>query len=81
MAHYQHCFYTGLKNMVHGHQVKLAKLSMCLTNQALSHECVQEWIYIDVFLTLALVWCEWSASRSGCFTFGERTLHTNWIGS
>jgi hypothetical protein len=38
-------------------------------------------IYIHVFLTLALDGVEWSASRSGRFTPGERARNTHWIGS
>jgi hypothetical protein len=37
-------------------------------------------VYIHIFLTLALAGGEWSASRSGCFTPGERTPGTHWIG-
>jgi hypothetical protein len=37
-------------------------------------------VYIHVFLTLALGGDEWSASRSGRFTPGERAPGTNWIG-
>jgi hypothetical protein len=33
-----------------------------------------------VFLTSALVGGEWSASRSGRFTPGERAPGTDWIG-
>jgi hypothetical protein len=33
-----------------------------------------------VFLTLALVGGEWSASRPGRFTLGERASGTHWIG-
>jgi hypothetical protein len=33
-----------------------------------------------IFLTTALVGGEWSASRSGRFTPGERTPGTHWIG-
>jgi hypothetical protein len=36
-----------------------------------------EWI----FLTSALVGGEWSASRNGRFTAGERAPGTHWIGS
>jgi hypothetical protein len=32
------------------------------------------------FLTSALVGGEWSASHSGRFTTGERSLSTHWIG-
>jgi hypothetical protein len=37
-------------------------------------------IYIHIFLTLALVGGEWSASRPGRFTSEERNLGTHWIG-
>jgi hypothetical protein len=37
--------------------------------------------YIHVFLTLALDGVEWSASRFGRYTFGERARNTHWIGS
>jgi hypothetical protein len=37
-------------------------------------------VYIHVFLTLALVGGEWSASRLGRFTPGERAPGTHWIG-
>jgi hypothetical protein len=37
-------------------------------------------VYIHIFLTLALVGGEWSASRPSLFTPGERTLGTRWIG-
>jgi hypothetical protein len=33
-----------------------------------------------VFLTSALAGCEWSASRPGRFTPGERAPATHWIG-
>jgi hypothetical protein len=35
---------------------------------------------VDVFLTSELVEGEWSASRSGRFTSGERAPGTHWIG-
>jgi hypothetical protein len=37
-------------------------------------------VYIHIFLTSALAGGEWSASRSGRFTPGERALSTHWIG-
>jgi hypothetical protein len=37
-------------------------------------------IYIHIFLTSALVGCEWLASRLGRFTTGERAFGTHWIG-
>jgi hypothetical protein len=37
-------------------------------------------VWIHTFLTLALVEGEWSASRPGCFTLGERAPGTHWIG-
>jgi hypothetical protein len=39
---------------------------------------VDAWIHI--FLTSALVLGEWSASRTGSFTHGERGPGTHWIG-
>jgi hypothetical protein len=38
-------------------------------------------IYIHVFSTSALVGGEWSASRPGRFTPGERVPGVHWIGS
>jgi hypothetical protein len=35
---------------------------------------------VDVFLTSALVGSEWSVSRPGRFTTGERVPGTHWIG-
>jgi hypothetical protein len=37
-------------------------------------------VYTHVFLTSALVGREWSASRPGPFTPGERAPGTHWIG-
>jgi hypothetical protein len=37
-------------------------------------------VYIHVFLTSALVGGEWSVSRSGRFTGGERASGIHWIG-
>jgi hypothetical protein len=37
-------------------------------------------VYIPVFLTTALAGGEWSDSRPGHFTRGERTPSTHWIG-
>jgi hypothetical protein len=37
-------------------------------------------VYIHIFLTSALVGREWSTSRPGCFTPGERAPGTHWIG-
>jgi hypothetical protein len=37
-------------------------------------------VYFHVFLTSALVWGEWWASRPGRFTPGVRALGTHWIG-
>jgi hypothetical protein len=37
-------------------------------------------VQIHVFFTTALVGGEWSASRPGRFTPGERTPGTHWIG-
>jgi hypothetical protein len=37
-------------------------------------------IYTHVFLTSELFCGEWSASRPGRFTYGERAPSTHWIG-
>jgi hypothetical protein len=37
-------------------------------------------VQINASLTLTLVGDEWSASRPGRFTSGERALGTHWIG-
>jgi hypothetical protein len=37
-------------------------------------------VYIHIFLSLALAGSEWSASRPGRFTSGERAPGTHWIG-
>jgi hypothetical protein len=37
-------------------------------------------VKIHIFLISALAGGEWSASRPGCFTPGERTSDTHWIG-
>jgi hypothetical protein len=37
-------------------------------------------VYIHIFLTSALVGGEWSASRPGPFTTGEKAPGTHWIG-
>jgi hypothetical protein len=37
-------------------------------------------VQIHIFLTSALVGGEWSASRPGRFTTGERAPSTHWIG-
>jgi hypothetical protein len=37
-------------------------------------------VYIHMFLTSALAGGEWSASRPGRFTTGERAPCTHWIG-
>jgi hypothetical protein len=41
-------------------------------------ECI--YIYIHIFFTSSLVRGEWSASRPGGFTLGERANGTHWIG-
>jgi hypothetical protein len=38
-------------------------------------------VQIHIFLTSALAGGEWSASRPGRFTTGERATGTHWIGS
>jgi hypothetical protein len=35
---------------------------------------------VNLFLTSAQIGGEWSASRTGRFTYGERALDTHWIG-
>jgi hypothetical protein len=37
-------------------------------------------VYIHIFLTSALAGGEWSVSRPGRFTLGERAHGTHWIG-
>jgi hypothetical protein len=37
-------------------------------------------VEVHVFLTSALVGGEWSTSRPGSFTLGERSPGTHWIG-
>jgi hypothetical protein len=37
-------------------------------------------VQIHIFLASALVGGEWSTSRPGCFTPGERAPVTHWIG-
>jgi hypothetical protein len=41
---------------------------------------MEEWMYIHVFFTSALVGGDWSASRPGRFTLGEIAPGTHWIG-
>jgi hypothetical protein len=54
---------------------------LCLIDQAQRHEDVYESEGIArPFLISALDEGEWSASRSGRFTPGERSLGTHWIG-
>jgi hypothetical protein len=36
-------------------------------------------VWSHIFLTSALIGCEWSASRPGRFTPGERSPRTHWI--
>jgi hypothetical protein len=38
-------------------------------------------VKVHIFLTLAVVGDEWPVSRHCCFTPGERTPGTHWIGS
>jgi hypothetical protein len=40
----------------------------------------EKWIYRSVFLTLALLRGEFSASGSGRFASGEKVPSTHWIG-
>jgi hypothetical protein len=37
-------------------------------------------VWIDIFLTSALAGGEWSVSRLGRFTPGERAFGTHWVG-
>jgi hypothetical protein len=60
-------------NKVFSKKVKV-KLSLCLTNGLQRHEDVH------IFLNSALAANEWSASRPGRFTSGERAPGTHWIG-
>jgi hypothetical protein len=58
------------------------KLFPCLTNLVLHHADV--WgsdVYSHVFLTTEIVGGEWSASRLGRFTPGERVRGTHFIGN
>jgi hypothetical protein len=60
---------------------KKAKLSLCLTNLALHHEGVWGSGGIDAHIPdLCILGNEWSASRLGCFTPGERAGGIGWIG-
>jgi hypothetical protein len=38
------------------------------------------WMYRSTFLDLGTSWCEWTTSRSGRFTPGERAPGTHWAG-
>jgi hypothetical protein len=50
-------------------------------NWALPHEDVWGRVYIDpYFLELGASYCEWSASRFGRFTPGERVPVSDWVG-
>jgi hypothetical protein len=57
-----------------------AKLSLCLTK----HYAIKTYegvdVQIQVFLIVALVGGEWSASRPGRFNPGERADHNHWKG-
>jgi hypothetical protein len=54
---------------------------MCLINSVARHENVHGTKFIGpLFLTSALDGGEWSSSRPGCFTPGERTAGVHWIG-
>jgi hypothetical protein len=55
--------------------------SLCITNQTLRHEdvCGSGGIF-PLFLISALAAYEWSASRSGRFTPGERAPGVHWLG-
>jgi hypothetical protein len=61
--------------------VKIKKLALCLT---IKHYAMKAYggvdVEIHIFLTSALVGGEWSASRTGRFTSGERAPSIRWIG-
>jgi hypothetical protein len=57
------------------------KLALILTYQALRHEGYGRVdVYSRIYMTSALAGGEWSASRPGRFTPGERAPGTYWIG-
>jgi hypothetical protein len=55
------------------------KLSLCLTNYYAMKAYVGVDVQIHIFLTSALAGGEWSASRPGRFTPGERVPGIHWI--
>jgi hypothetical protein len=52
---------------------------MCLTKHYAMKKYGGVGVYIHIFLTSALVGGEWSATRPGRFTPGERAPGTHWI--
>jgi hypothetical protein len=58
---------------------KKVKLSICLKYDAMKTYRGME-VQLHAFLTSALHGGEWSASRPGRFTFGERASVTHWLG-
>jgi hypothetical protein len=59
---------------------KEVKLSPCLSNYTPRQEDVCGSGCIDPRFTSAVVGGEWSASRTGLLTPGERTAGTRWVG-
>jgi hypothetical protein len=83
LHNYFHCsIYPVIHNIFQEQELyKKVMLSQYLTNQALCHEDVWGSGCIDpLFLISALDWGEWSASRPGRYTPGERASSTHWIG-
>jgi hypothetical protein len=54
--------------------------SLCLTKYQAMKKYGGKEVQFHTFLTEALDWGEWSASRPGRFTSGERVLGTHLIG-
>jgi len=55
-------------------------MSLCLTKHLAMNTYWGVEIWFHAFLTSAPDGGEWSASRTGRLTLGERTLGTHWIG-
>jgi hypothetical protein len=74
---HMNCFTSPLKR----HNISKVMLSLCLT---IKHYAMKAYggvdVYIHIFLISALVGGEWSPSRPGLFTPGERAPCTHWIG-